>query len=99
MRFLLAILLLLLAAPAWAQQGQGMSQAVVVSSCGSGALPSGALNQLTMDTTGRLCLGGTFGRHFSLERHRRCHQWHDAFQWRFDGDGVGRLGGNRYVVV
>ena len=56
MRFLLAILLLLLAAPAFAQsQGQGMSKALVVSSCGGGALPSGTLNQLTMDTTGRLC--------------------------------------------
>ena len=58
MRFLLAILVLLIAAPAWAQQGQGMSQAVVVSSCGSGALPSGALNQLTMDPQGRLCQSG-----------------------------------------
>jgi hypothetical protein len=58
MRLLLAILLLLIAAPAQAQQGQGMSKAMVVSSCGGGALPSGALNQLTMDTTGRLCQSG-----------------------------------------
>lgn len=58
MRLLLAILLLLVAAPAQAQQGQGMSKALVVSSCGGGALPSGALNQLTMDTTGRLCQSG-----------------------------------------
>ena len=55
MRLLLAILLLLIVAPAAAQQGQGMSRALVVSSCGGGALPSGAVNQLTMDTTGRLC--------------------------------------------
>ena len=55
MRLLLAILFLLFVAPAAAQQGQGMSQAMVVSSCGGGALPSGAVNQLTMDTTGRLC--------------------------------------------
>ena len=58
MRFLLAILLLLLAAPASAQQGQGMSQAMVVSSCGGGALPSGAVNQPTMDPPGRLCQSG-----------------------------------------
>jgi hypothetical protein len=58
MRLLLAILLLLLAAPASAQQSQGMSKAMVVSSCGGGALPSGALNQLTMDTSGRLCQVG-----------------------------------------
>ena len=58
MRLLVAILLLLLASPAWAQQSQGMSQAVVVSSCGGGAAPSGALTQLTMDTTGRLCQSG-----------------------------------------
>jgi hypothetical protein len=57
MRLLAAILFLLFALPVQAQQSQGMSQAVVVGSCG-GALPSGALNQLTMDTTGRLCLGG-----------------------------------------
>ena len=58
MRFLLAILLLLVAAPAWAQQGQGMSQALVVSSCGGAdAAERLALNQVqeTMDTTGRLC--------------------------------------------
>ena len=61
MRFLVVILLLLVAAPASAQQGQGMSKAMVVSSCGGGALPSGALNQLTMDTTGRLCQGGAGG--------------------------------------
>ena len=42
MRFLLAILLLLFVAPASAQQGQGMSKAMVVSSCGGGALPSGS---------------------------------------------------------
>ena len=58
MRLLLAILLLLAAAPASAQQGQGMSKALVVNSCGGGSLPSGALNQLTMDTTGRLCQSG-----------------------------------------
>ena len=58
MRFLLAILLLLIASPAWAQQGQGMSQALVVSSCGGGTLPSGPVNQLTMDRTGRLCQSG-----------------------------------------
>ena len=58
MKFLLAILLLLIAAPASAQQSQGMSQAMVVSSCGGGTLPSGALNQLTMDPQGRLCQSG-----------------------------------------
>ena len=58
MRLLLAILLLLIAAPALAQQGQGMSQAMVVSSCGGGALPSGALTQLTMNPQGQLCLSG-----------------------------------------
>jgi hypothetical protein len=58
MRFLLAILLLLVAAPASAQQGQGMSKAMVVSSCGGGTLPSGALTQLTMDPQGRLCQSG-----------------------------------------
>ena len=58
MRFLVAILLLLIAVPAWAQQGQGMSQAIVVSSCGGGALPSGPVTQLTMDTSGRLCQSG-----------------------------------------
>ena len=58
MRFLLAILLLLFVAPASAQQSQGMSKALVVSSCGGGALASGPLNQLTMDTTGRLCQSG-----------------------------------------
>ena len=69
MRFLLAILLLLLAAPAQAQQGQGMSKAMVVSSCGGGALPSGSLNQLTMDTTGRLC-GLDGGRWVQISAHR-----------------------------
>jgi hypothetical protein len=59
MRLLLAILLLLAAAPVQAQQG--LSQAMVVSSCGGGSAPSGALTNLTMDTTGKLCLGGTFG--------------------------------------
>ena len=58
MRLLAIILLLLLAAPASAQQSQGMSKAMVVSSCGGGALPSGALNQLTMDPQGRLCQSG-----------------------------------------
>ena len=38
-----------------------MSRALVVSSCGGGALPSGAVNQLTMDTTGRLCSHKTGG--------------------------------------
>lgn len=61
MRFLLAILLLLAVAPAAAQQGQGMSQALVVSSCGGATLTAGPVAQLTMDATGRLCLGGTFG--------------------------------------
>ena len=60
MRVLVAILFLLLAAPAWAQQGQGMSKALVVSSCSGGGatLPPGALTNLTMDTTGRLCQSG-----------------------------------------
>ena len=40
MRFLLAILLLLIVAPASAQQSQGMSQALVVSSCGCGRCPA-----------------------------------------------------------
>ena len=59
MRLLLAILLSLFVAPAFAQQGQGMSQAMVVSSCGSQTLPSGPVTQLTMDTTARrLCQSG-----------------------------------------
>ena len=56
MRFLLAILLLLFALlPA---QAQNMQRALVVSSCGSGALPNGALTNLTMNPQGKLCLVG-----------------------------------------
>ena len=60
MRFLLAILLWLLPALAHAQgQGQGMSQALVVSSCGAGV--SGSLTNLTMNPQGQLCLTGIGG--------------------------------------
>ena len=85
MRLLLVILLLLLAAPAQAQQGQGMSKALVVSSCGGGALPSGALNQLTMNTSGQLCMLGTAGLASVWNAYRRLYRWYDAFQWRVDG--------------
>ena len=60
MRFLVAILFLLLALPAHAQQGQGMSKALVVSSCSS-SLPVGAVTNLTMDPQGKLCLTGISG--------------------------------------
>ena len=53
MRVLAAILLLLAAAlPA---RAQGLSQALVVSSCGTPTLAVGGQVQETMDTTGRLC--------------------------------------------
>ena len=56
MRFLAAILFLLLVLPAQAQQGQGLSKALVVSSCGSAVTATvGGLVYPTMDTTGRLC--------------------------------------------
>ena len=87
MRLLLAILLLLVAAPASAQQGQGMSKAMVVSSCGGGALPSGALTNLAMDTTGQLCVAGTAGL-ASVWSATDCRgrNWHDAAdQRRVDG--------------
>jgi hypothetical protein len=59
MRFLAVIFFFLATAPAHAQgQSQGMSQALVVSSCGGGAATNGSLTQLTMDTTGRLCQSG-----------------------------------------
>ncbi len=58
MRFLPAILLLLFAAPAHAQD---MQRAVVVSTCGSQALPAGPLTTLTMNPQGQLCLTGIGG--------------------------------------
>jgi hypothetical protein len=58
MRLLLAILLLLFALPV---QAQNMQRALVVSSCGGGALPSGALTNLTMNPQGQLCLVGISG--------------------------------------
>jgi hypothetical protein len=61
MRVWLAILLLLVALPAQAQQGQGLSTATVVASCGGQALATGPLTNLTMDTQGYLCLVGIGG--------------------------------------
>lgn len=55
MRFLLAILCLLFAAPAHAQN---LQRAVVVSSCGAQALPHGPQSNLTMNPQGQLCLVG-----------------------------------------
>lgn len=60
MRLLIAILLLLVTAPALAQS-QNLSEAMVVSSCGGGALPSGSMTQLTMNPAGQLCLTGLSG--------------------------------------
>ena len=62
MRVLAAILFLLLSLlllPAQAQQG--LSQALVVSSCGAPTLTVGGQVQETMDTTGRLCSHNTGG--------------------------------------
>ena len=58
MRLLATIALLLFAAPTHAQN---MQNALVVSSCGAPALTNGSLTNLTMNPTGQLCLGGTFG--------------------------------------
>ena len=59
MRLLLAALLLLLVLPAQAQQG--LSKALVVSSCGTETVAVGGVVQPTMDTTGRLCSHKTSG--------------------------------------
>ena len=52
MRFLAAVLLLLLALPA---QAQSLDRAIVVGVCNAGAFSAGNQAYPTMDTTGRLC--------------------------------------------
>ena len=58
MRLLVVIVFLLIALPAHAQS---LSQALVVSSCGTPTLTVGGQVQATMDTTGRLCSHNTGG--------------------------------------